>query len=92
MYTKILDRLLFTVEVGGRVLGGSFFGIKEAFHTNIIVYEKSMVSTPGHKTLEVVIQPLLVRTCAIRITKHEVISILQQSVVTGREGVRMKGE
>ncbi len=60
-----------------------FFEIKEAFHTFNLVYDKSMVSTPGHKTMEVVIQPLLVRTIAVIITKHEIISILQQPTVTG---------
>ncbi len=60
-----------------------FFGIKEAFHTFRLVYEKSVVSTPGHKATEVFIQPLLIRTFAVRITEHEIISILQQSAVTG---------
>ncbi len=64
-------------------MGGSVFGIKEPFHTFSPVYEKSMVSTPGHKTIEVVVQPFLIRTFAVRITKHEIISILQQSAVTG---------
>ncbi len=57
-------------------MGGSVFRIKEAFHTLSLVHEKSMVSTTGHKTMEVVIQPLLIRTFAVRITKHEIISIL----------------
>ncbi len=57
-------------------MGGSVFGIKEAFRTFSLVYEKSVVNTPGHKTMEVVIQPLLIKTFAIRITKHEIISIL----------------
>ncbi len=43
-------------------------------------------------TMEVVIQPLLIRTFAVRITKHEIISILLQYAVTGREGVSMEGE
>ncbi len=34
------------------------FGIKEAFHTFSLVYDKSMASTPGHKTMEVVVQLL----------------------------------
>ncbi len=63
-------------------MGESVFGIKEAFHTFSLVYEKSTVSTPGHKTMEVVIQPLLIRTFAVKITKHEIVSILQQSTVT----------
>ncbi len=63
--------------------GGSVFGIKEAFHTFSLAYEKSMVSSPGHKTVEVIIQPLLTRTFAVRITKHEIISILYESAVTG---------
>ncbi len=42
-----------------------------------------MVSTQAHKTIEVVIQPLLVRKFAVRIAKHEIIRILQQSAVTG---------
>ncbi len=57
--------------------GGGVFGIKEAFHALSLIYDKSMVSTPGHYTMEVVVQPLLVRLFAVRITKHEIISILQ---------------
>ncbi len=41
MYTNILDRLLsrlcFTVDERERELGGSVFGIKEAFHTYRLV-------------------------------------------------------
>ncbi len=70
-----------------RRYGEIFFGIKEAFHTFSLVHEKYMVSTPGHKTTEVVNpldnQPLLINTFAVRITKHEIISIFQQSAVTG---------
>ncbi len=62
---------------------GSVFGIKEAFHTYGLVYDKSIVSTPGHKTMKVVFQPLLVRPFAARIAKHEIIRILPQSAVTG---------
>ncbi len=69
--------------MGERELGGSVFGIKETLHTFSLVYEKSMVSIPGHKTMEVVIQPLLIRTFAVRITEHEIINMLQQSSVTG---------
>ncbi len=72
--------------------GEVFFGIKEAFRTFSLVYERPVVSTPGHKTMEVVIQPLLIRTCAERITKHEIISILKESAVTGRERVSVQGE
>ncbi len=36
-----------------RELGQSVFGIKEVFRTFSLVYEKSVVSTPGHKTMEV---------------------------------------
>ncbi len=57
-------------------LGGSVFGIKEAFRTFSLVYEKSVFSTPGHKTMKVIIQPLLIRTFAVRVAKHEIISIL----------------
>ncbi len=53
------------------------------FEVKCLVYDKSMVSTPGHKTMEVVVQPLLVRTFVVRITKHEIIRMLQQSAVTG---------
>ncbi len=68
-------------EIGSRV--ENVFGIKEAFHTFSLFYEKSIVSTQGHKTMEIVVQPLLIRAFAVRITKHEIISILQQSTVTG---------
>ncbi len=54
-------------------MGGSVFGIKEAFG---LVYEKSVVSTPRYKAMEIFIQPLLIRTFAVRIPKHEIISIL----------------
>ncbi len=57
-------------------MGGSVFGIKEAFCTFSLVYEKSVVSTPGHKTMEVIIQHLLIRTIAIIVAKHEIVSIL----------------
>ncbi len=57
-------------------MGGSVFGIKEAFRTFSLVYEKSVVSTPGHKAMEIFIQPLLISTFVVRITKHEIISIV----------------
>ncbi len=47
------------------------------------VVRNSLVRTPGHTTMEVVIRPLLIRTLAVRITKHEIIGIFQQSAVTG---------
>ncbi len=56
--------------------GGSVFGIKEAFRTFSLVYEKSVVSTPGYKAMEIFIQPHLISTFVVRITKHEIISIL----------------
>ncbi len=42
-------------------MGGCVFGMKDALHTFSLAYEKSMVSTPGHKTMEVVIQTLVIR-------------------------------
>ncbi len=57
-------------------MGGSVFGIKEAFRIFSLVYEKSVVSTPCDKMMEVVIQPLLISTIVVRIAKHEIISIL----------------
>ncbi len=52
MYITILDRVLsrqcFAVDEGERELGGVVFGITEAFFAFSLVYEKSMVSTPGH--------------------------------------------
>ncbi len=53
-----------------------FFGIKETFHTLSLVYEKSVVSTPGYKAMKVFIQALLVSTIVARIAKHEIISII----------------
>ncbi len=38
----------------------------------------------------VIVQPLLVGAFAVRITNHTVIRILQQSAVTGSEGVSMQ--
>ncbi len=64
-------------------MGGSVFGIKEAFLTFSLVDEKSVVSTPGYKAMKVFNQALLIRTFAVRITKHEIISILYQSAVVG---------
>ncbi len=57
-------------------MGGSVFGIKEAFRTFSLVYEKSVVSTPGYKAVKVFIQALLISTFVVRIAKHEIISIL----------------
>ncbi len=57
-------------------MGGSVFGIKEAFRTLSVVDEKSVVSTPGYKAMKVFIQALLINTVVIRIAKHEIISIL----------------
>ncbi len=52
-----------------------------------------MISTPSRKMSEVVVvQPLLVGAFVVRITKHTVIRILQQSAVTGSEGVSMQGK
>ncbi len=57
-------------------MGGSVFGIKEAFRTLSLVDEKSVVSTPGYKVMKVFIQALLISTFVVSITKHEIISIL----------------
>ncbi len=57
-------------------MGGSVFGIKEAFRTLSIVDEKSVVSIPDYKAMKVFIQALLINTVVIRIAKHEIISIL----------------
>ncbi len=57
-------------------MGGSVFGIKEAFRTLSPVDEKSVVSTPGYKAMKVFIQALLINTIVVRIAKHEIISIL----------------
>ncbi len=57
-------------------MGGSVFGIKEAFRTFSLVDEKSVVSTPGNKAMKVFIQALLISTIVVRIAKHEIISIL----------------
>ncbi len=57
-------------------MGGSAFGIKEAFRTLSIVDEKSVVSTPDYKAMKVFIQALLIITVVVRIAKHEIISIL----------------
>ncbi len=57
-------------------MGGSVFGIKEAFRTLILVDEKSVVSTPGYKAMKVFIQALLISTIVVRIAKHKIISIL----------------
>ncbi len=57
-------------------MGGSVFGLKEAFRTLSLVDEKSVVSTPGYKAMKVFIQALLINTVVVRIAKHEIISIL----------------
>ncbi len=57
-------------------MGGSVFGIKEAFRTLSLIDEKSVVSTPGNKAMKVFIQDLLINTIVVRIAKHEIISIL----------------
>ncbi len=73
-------------------MGGSVFGIKEAFRTLSLVDEKSVVSTPGNKAMMVFIIALLINTIVVRIAKHELISILLQSAVTACEGVSVQGE
>ncbi len=57
-------------------MGGSVFGIKEAFRTLSLVDEKSVVGTPGYKVMKVFIQALLINTIVVRIAKHEIIGIL----------------
>ncbi len=57
-------------------MGGSVFEIKEAFRTLSLVDEKSVVSTPGYKAMKFFIQALLINTVVVRITKHEIISVL----------------
>ncbi len=73
-----------TIKGGKRELRGSAFGIKEIFNAFYPAYDKLMISTPSRKTREVVVQPLLVGTFTVRITKHKIIRILQQSAMTGR--------
>ncbi len=54
-----------------------------------------MISTPSRKmrkVVVVVVQPLLVGAFVVRITKHKIIRILQQSAVSGIEGVSMLGK
>ncbi len=91
MYTKILDSLL-TIKEREQELRRSSFGINEAFYAFGLAFVKSMIRTPSRKTREVVAQPILVEAFAVRITKHSVIRILQQSAVTGCEGVSMQGK
>ncbi len=57
-------------------MGGSVFGIKEAFRTFSLVDKKSVVSTPGYKAMKVFIQALLISTIVVRIAKHEIIITL----------------
>ncbi len=57
-------------------MGGSVFGIKEAFRTFSLDDEKSVVSTPSNKAMKVFIQALSISTIVVRIAKHEIISIL----------------
>ncbi len=74
--TPIYLTACFTVDEGERELGGSVFGIKEAFRTLSLVDEKSVVSIQGYKAMKVFIQALLISTIFVRIAKHEIISIL----------------
>ncbi len=62
---------------------GSVLEIKEKFNVFGLVYDKSLISTPSRKTREVAVQPLLVVTFPVRIIKHKIVRILQQSAVTG---------
>ncbi len=57
-------------------MGGSVFGIKEAFRTLSPVDENSVVSTLGYKAMKVFIHALLINTIVVRIAKHEINSIL----------------
>ncbi len=45
------------------------------------VFDKTIISTSSRKTREVVVQPLMVGAFAVRIAKHKIIRMLQQSVV-----------
>ncbi len=54
-------------------MGGSVFGIKEAFRTFSLIDEKSVVGTPGYKAIKIFIQALLISTIVVRIAKHEII-------------------
>ncbi len=51
-------------------MGGSVFGIKEAFRTLSLVDEKSVVSTPGYKVMKVFTQALLISTIIVRIAAY----------------------
>ncbi len=69
---------------------GTIFGVKESFNAFGPVYYKSVISTQSRKTREVVVQPLLDGTFAVRIIKYKIIRILQQSTVTRRKIVSMQ--
>ncbi len=60
-----------------------FFRIKEVFNAFGLAYDKSMISTANPKTRELVVQLLLIGTFAVRVHKHKIIRILQQSAVAG---------
>ncbi len=62
-------------------MGRSVFGIKEVFDALSLVCDKFIIGTPGRKWIDVVVQPLLARTFAVRIAKHKIIRKLQKSAV-----------
>ncbi len=71
---------------------GSVFRIKEALNALNFVFDKPMISTPSRNMSEVVVQPLLVGAFVVRITKHKIIRVLQQSASTGSDGVSLQGK
>ncbi len=83
MYSKVPDSLLtrssFTIEEGEQELPASVFGITGAFNAFSLVYDMSMISTPGRNMREVVIQPLFVGTFAVIIIKRKIIRILDST-------------
>ncbi len=61
---------------------------KNTFSTFDFDDDKSMISTPSRKTREVIIQSLLVKAFAVRVTKHTIILKLHQSAETGRDWIQ----
>ncbi len=92
VFESVLPGKSFSIKGAQRERNETVFGITEAFNTFGPGNDKFMISPPCSKKREVVVQPLLVGTFAVRIIKHKIIRILQLSGVTDCEGVSVQGK
>ncbi len=65
-------------------------GIKGAFNTFVLVYEWPVLSTACQKAREAVVLLLLIGAFTVTVTNNKIVRTLQQSAMTGYEGVGMQ--